>query len=94
MKNFYPATFDFTEGVATEYAYFKVEVYESNGTQQQMSEMYLCSQEEFEAIRAPYVEELAEFAAGLDEYVVESDKEELKTQFATLFTELQTTADA
>ena len=94
MKNFYPATFDFTEGVATEYAYFKVEVYESNGTQQQMSEMYLCSQEEFEAIRAPYVEELAEFAAGLDEYVVESDKEELKDQFATLFTELQTTADA
>ena len=95
MKNFYPATFDFNQGVSEAYSYYKVEVYAPHsGTQHQMSEMYLCTQEEFEAIRAPYVEEFAEFAAGLDALVVESDMEASKTTFAELYAELQTTSDA
>ena len=95
MKNFYPATFDFNKGVSEDYLYYMVKVVAPhNGVQQQMSEMYLCTQEEFEAIRQPLVEELAEFAAGLDALVVESDKEADKTTFATLYEELKTTADA
>ena len=95
MKNFYPATFDFNQGVSEAYSYYKVEVYAPHsGTQHQMSEMYLCTQEEFEAIRAPYVEEFAEFAAGLDALEVESDMEASKTTFAELYAELQTTSDA
>ncbi len=95
MKNFYPATFDFNKGVSEAYSYYKVEVYAPHsGTQQQMSEMYLCTQEEFEAIRAPYVEEFVEFADGLDELVVETTMEEAKTTFAELYDELKTTADA
>ena len=95
MKNFYPATFDFNKGVSEAYSYYKVEVYAPHsGNQQQMSEMYLCTQEEFEAIRAPYVEEFVEFADGLDELVVETTMEEAKTTFAELYDELKTTADA
>ena len=95
MKNFYPATFDFNKGVSEAYSYYKVEVYAPHsGSQQQMSEMYLCTQEEFEAIRAPYVEEFVEFADGLDELVVETTMEEAKTTFAELYDELKTTADA
>ena len=95
MKNFYPATFDFNKGVSESYSYYKVEVYAPHsGNQQQMSEMYLCTQEEFEAIRAPYVEEFVEFADGLDELVVETTMEEAKTTFAELYDELKTTADA
>lgn len=95
MKNFYPATFDFNQGVSTTYSYYKVEVYAPHsGTQQQMSEMYLCTQEEFEAIRAPYVEEFAEFAANLEALTVEAEHEADKAAFAELFAELQTTADA
>ena len=94
MKNFYPATFDFNKGVSEAYSYYKVEVYASGGSQQQMSEMYLCTEEEFEAIRQPLVEEFAEFAAGLDALVVEAEMESAKTEFATLYEELKTTADA
>ena len=95
MKNFYPATFDFNKGVSEDYLYYMVKVVAPHsGAQQQMSEMYLCTQEEFEAIREPLVAELAEFAAGLDALVVESDKEADKTTFATLYEELKTTADA
>lgn len=95
MKNFYPATFDFNKGVSEDYLYYMVKVIAPhNGTQQQMSEMYLCTQEEFEAIREPLVAELAEFAAGLDALVVESSMESKKTDFATLYEELKTTADA
>ena len=95
MKNFYPATFDFNKGVSEAYSYYKVEVYAPHsGIQHQMSEMYLCTQEEFEAIRAPYVEEFVEFADGLDELVVETTMEEAKTTFAELYDELKTTADA
>ncbi|MBR6140701.1 MAG: hypothetical protein IKQ37_02905 [Bacteroidaceae bacterium] len=95
MKNFYPATFDFNKGVSEDYLYYMVKVVAPHaGAQQQMSEMYLCTQEEFEAIRQPLVEELAEFAAGLDALVVESSMESKKTDFATLYEELKTTADA
>ena len=95
MKNFYPATFDFNQGVNEAYSYYKVEVYAPHsGTQQQMSEMYLCTQEEFEAIREPLVAEFEAFAAGLADLVVEAECEADKTAFAELYTELQTTADA
>ena len=40
------------------------------------------------------MEEFAEFAAGLDALVVESDMEASKTTFAELYAELQTTSDA
>ena len=95
MKNFYPATFDFNKGVSEDYLYYMVKVIAPHsGNQQQMSEMYLCTQAEFEAIREPLVAEFAEFAAGLDALVVESDKEADKATFAELYSELQTTADA
>ena len=95
MKNFYPATFNFSEGVSQEYMYYMVKVIAPHsGSQQQMEEMYLCTQEEFEAIRQPLVDELAEFAAGLDALVVESSMESKKTEFATLYGELKTTPDA
>lgn len=95
MKNFYPATFNFNKGVSENYLYYMVKVIAPHsGTQQQMEEMYLCTQEEFEAIRKPLVDELAEFAAGLADLVVESNKEADKETFATLYAELQTTPDA
>ena len=95
MKNFYPATFDFNQGVNEDYLYYMVKVIAPhNGAQQQMSEMYLCTQEEFEAIRQPLVDELAEFAARLETLVVESEYEASKATFAELYEELKTTADA
>ena len=95
MKNFYPATFDFNKGVKENYLYYMVKVIEPhNGVQQQMSEMYLCTEEEFEAIRKPLVDELAEFSAGVADMAVESSLEESKETFATLYNELKTTSDA
>ena len=94
MKNFYPATFDFNKGVSEAYSFYKIEVYASGGSQQQMSEMYLCTEEEFEAIRKPLVDELADFAAAVADMAVETDLEESKGTFATLFEELKTTSDA
>ena len=95
MKNFYPATFDFNKGVAKDYLYYMVKVTAPHsGSQQQMSEMYLCTQDEFEAIRKPLVDELTDFAAGVADIVVESDLEASKTIFTEKFAELQTTSDA
>ena len=95
MKNFYPATFDFNKGVNEDYLYYMVEVLAPhNGNQQQMSEMYLCTQDEFEAMREPLVADLAEFAAGLEDLAVESSLEADKATFAELYEELQTTTDA
>ena len=95
MKNFYPATFDFNQGVSQEYLYYMVKVFASHsGSQQQMEEMYLCTQAEFEAMRQPLVDELAPFAATLESLVVEASKESKKTEFAEKFAELQTTSDA
>ncbi len=95
MKNFYPATFDFNKGVTQDYLYYMVKVTAPHsGSQQQMSEMYLCTQDEFEAIRKPLVDELTDFAAGVADMVVESDLEASKTIFTEKFAELQTTSDA
>ena len=93
MKNFYPATFDFNKGVSEDYLYYMVIVNAPHsGTQQQMSEMYLCTQEEFEAIREPLVAAFEDFdAAGL---TVLPEDEEAKASFGPLFEELKTTADA
>ena len=94
-KNFYPATFDFNKGLKEDYLYYMVKVVApKSGSQQQMSEMYLCTQDEFEAMRAPLVAELAEFAAGLNALVVEESMESQKSEFAEKYAELQTTADA
>ena len=95
MENNYPATFDFTEGVSEAYTYYMVKVTEAhNGTQIQMSEMYLCTQEEFEDIREPLVAELEEFAGSLSSLALEADLEDEKASFQTLYEELKTTADA
>lgn len=93
-KNNYPATLKFTNGVSAAYSFYKVEVTASGGSQQQMSEIYLCSQDEFEAIRQPLIDGLAEFAAGLDALAVESDKEADKATFAEKYAQLQNTTDA
>ena len=94
MKNFYPAMFNFNKGVTKTYTYYKVVVYASGGTQQQMSEMYLCTQEEFEAMRKPLVDEFAEFVAGLNDLVVESNLDAEKSTFVTKYALLQTVDDA
>lgn len=95
MENNYPATFNFTEGVSEAYTYYMVKVTEAhNGTQIQMSEMYLCTQEEFENIREPLVAELEEFAGSLSSLALEADLEDEKASFQTLYEELKTTADA
>ena len=95
MENYYPATFDFTEGVSDSYAYYMVKVTEAHsGAALQMSEMYLCTQEEFESIREPLVTELEAFAAIVSGLTVEADLEDEKASFQTLYAELQTTADA
>ncbi|MBO7119544.1 MAG: hypothetical protein J6W03_04425 [Bacteroidaceae bacterium] len=94
-ENNYPAAFDFNQGVTEPYLYYMVKVFASaGGTQQQMNEMYLCTQDEFEAIREPLVDEFEDFAATLDALVVESSVEADKAEFATLYDELKTTADA
>jgi len=92
MENCYPATFDFNKGVNEPYYYFMVQVLESNGSSQQMNEMYLCTKEEFETQRAPLVAYFDDF--NVAELVIETSKEGKKAEFATLFAELQTTADA
>ncbi|MCR5534780.1 MAG: hypothetical protein K6F47_06410 [Bacteroidaceae bacterium] len=93
-KNNFPATLNFTKGVSEKYSYYKIEVTASGGSQQQMSEIYLCTQEDFESIRTPLVEGYAEFAASLDKLVVESDVESAKTTFAEKYAKLKTTTDA
>lgn len=93
-KNNYLATLNFTNGVTAAYSYYKIEVYASGGTQQQMSEIYLCSEEEFNAIRQSQIDNLAEFAAGLDEMVVLPEDEANKATFAEKYEELKTTTNA
>ena len=93
-KNNYPATLNFTKGVTTAYSYFKVEVTASGGGAQQMSEIYLCTEEEFNTIRQSLVDELAEFAAGLEEMNVTSDMEAGKITFAEKYAAFQTTTNA
>jgi len=91
MENCYPAAFNFTEGVGQPYLYYMVAVTESNGSQQQMNEMYFCTQAEFETIRQPLVDEFADFDPTRP---VEADLEDELAEFNTQFTNLQTTDDA
>ena len=93
-KNNYPATLQFTNGVKAAYSFYKVEVYASGGSQQQMSEIYLCTEEEFNEIRQGLVDGLAEFAATVESLVVTSDMEAGKTEFATKYEELKTLTNA
>ena len=93
-KNNYPATLNFTNGVTTAYSYYKIEVTASGGSQQQMSEIYLCTEEEFNAIRQSLVDDLAEFAAGLNALAVESSEETNKATFAEKYEQLKNTTNA
>ena len=95
MKNYYSATFNFNKGVSQNYMYFMVKVIAAHsGNQQQMSEMYLCTQEEFEAIRQPMVDEFQAFADALSATEVESDRAADKAAFLAKFALLKTTDDA
>ena len=93
FENNYPASFDFNQGVSEPYYYYMVEVIDSytrnDGTQ--MNEMALCTQEEFEATRAPLVAYFNDFDTTRP---IESDFNDELAQFNTLFAQLQTTADA
>ncbi len=91
MENCYPAAFDFKPAVSQPYYYYMIAVTESNGTQQQMNEMYLCLQSEFEAMRAPLVAYFDDFDVTRP---VETDIEDELADFNTKFAELKTTADA
>ena len=102
MENCYPAAFNFTEGVNQPYYYYMVAVTESygkdkddgtheDGTQQQMNEMYLCTQAEFEAIRQPLVDDLASFDTTRP---IEEDMADELADFNTKFALLQTIDDA
>ena len=93
-KNNCSVVFDVTGNVSTAYSFFKVEVTASGGNEQQMSEMYLCSEDEFEAVRKPFVDGLAAFAASLESLTVEPDKEAEKATFAEKYEELNTTVSA
>ena len=93
MENYYPATFDFNQGVSESYLYYMVKVTAAHsGVQIQMSEMYLCTKEEFEAARKPLVDYFNDF--DVENIVVESGLDEDKANFAKLLEELKTTADA
>lgn len=91
MENCYPAVFNFTEGVSQPYYYYMVAVTASGSTKQQMNELYLCTQEEFEATRAPLVDYFDDFDISQP---VEESMESKKQEFITKFAELQTTDDA
>ena len=91
IKNKYPAALGFSKGISTAYSYYKVEVTASGGDQQQMAELYLCSQADIETIRLPWVQEFAEFYAGLNDMVIDSDIESERTAFAQKYQRLQET---
>lgn len=91
MENCYPAAFDFNKGVNESYLYYMVAVTESNGSQQQMNEMYLCLQAEFEDMRAPLVAYFDDFDTTRP---VEPEYEDELATFLEKFEELKTTADA
>lgn len=92
MENFYPAMFDFNQGVAEPYYYFMVKVFEAHsGTQIQMSEMYLCTEEEFEAMRKPLVDYFDDFDTTR---AIEAEMADELESFNTKFAQLKTTADA
>ena len=91
MENCYPAAFNFTEGVGQPYLYYMVAVTESNGTQQQMNEMYLCLQAEFEAMRAPLVAYFDDFDKTRP---IEDEMKEKMVSFNAKFAALRMTDDA
>ena len=92
MENFYPAMFDFNQGVSEPYYYFMVKVFEAHsGTQIQMSEMYLCTEEEFEAMRKPLVDYFDDFDTTR---AIEADMADELESFQAKFAALKTTSDA
>jgi hypothetical protein len=92
MENFYPAMFDFNQGVSEPYYYFMVKVFEAHsGTQIQMSEMYLCTEEEFEAMRKPLVDYFDDFDTTR---AIEAEMADELESFQSKLAALKTTSDA
>ena len=93
MENNYPAAFNFTEGVNEDYYYYMVKVFAAhNGSQVQMNEMYLCTQDEFETVlRAPLVDDFDGFDTTRP---IEDDLNDKLAEFNTKFGQLQSTDDA
>lgn len=93
MENYYPAMFDFNKGVNEPYYYYMVVVKDSHrrGDGTQMSEMYLCTKEEFETMRQPMVDAFKDFDTTRP---IEQEYEDELATFLEKFEELKTTADA
>ena len=92
-RNCFSAALNFKKGVKEKYSYYKIEIAASGGDEQQMSEIYFCTQDEFEEIRKSSVDDLAEFAAGVADMVVETEMEASKTTFTEKYEQLKTTTD-
>jgi len=94
MENNYPAAFNFNvEGEPSKpYYYYMVKVFAAhNGSQIQMNEMYLCTEEEFDAARDPLVAYFDDFDKTRP---IEASKNTQMADFNTLYAELQSTDDA
>ena len=92
MENNYPAALNFTEGVTEPYLFYMVKVTKAHeGGQIQMNEMYLLTQPEFEATRAPLVAYFDDFDSGRD--VTDLSLEDKREQFVAKYNTLKTTDD-
>lgn len=93
MENYYPAMFDFNKGVNEPYYYYMVVVKDSHkrGDGTQMSEMLLCTKEEFETMRQPMVDAFKDFDATR---AVEPEYADELASFIEKYEELKTTSDA
>ena len=92
MENNYPAAFNFNQGVSDDYYYYMVKVFAAHsGSQIQMNEMYLCTEEEFDAARDPLVAYFDDFDKTRP---IEASKNTQMANFNTLYDELQSTDDA
>ena len=92
MENNYPAALNFTEGVSEPYLFYMVKVTKAHeGGKIQMNEMYLLTQPEFEATRAPLVAYFDDFDSSRD--VTDLTLEDKREQFVAKFATLKTTSD-
>ncbi len=92
--NKYESYINLSIGCTKKYKYFKILVEASGGNLIQMNEFTFYNLGNLNEYREKFVNEFAEFAADLNALVVEDDKTDKKTTFATLYEELQTTAYA
>jgi len=92
-RNCFSVSLNFKNGVKEKYSFYKIEITASGGDEQQMSEVYFYTQDQFEDIHKSLVDDLAEFAAGVADMVVETEMEASKTTFTEKFEQLKTTTD-